>query len=116
MLGGAVTGFTKARAREREQVLAKAVDFPASRKTAALADILIDETLLDPGAVEIGYADGLRWSVALVERDADPDPERELSGDHVFVVTGAAGSIVSAITADLAEASGGTFHLLDLVP
>ena len=34
----------------------------------------------------------------------------------VFVVTGAAGSIVSAITADLAKASGATFHLLDLVP
>ena len=31
-------------------------------------------------------------------------------------VTGAAGSIVAAITADLAAASGGTFHLLDLVP
>ncbi|MGB9254553.1 MAG: SDR family NAD(P)-dependent oxidoreductase, partial [Candidatus Korobacteraceae bacterium] len=33
-----------------------------------------------------------------------------------FVITGAAGSIVSAITADLAAASGGTFYLLDLVP
>jgi NAD(P)-dependent dehydrogenase (short-subunit alcohol dehydrogenase family) len=32
------------------------------------------------------------------------------------VVTGAAGSIVSAITADLAAASGGTFYLLDLTP
>jgi NAD(P)-dependent dehydrogenase (short-subunit alcohol dehydrogenase family) len=34
----------------------------------------------------------------------------------VFLVTGAAGSIVSAITADLAAASRGTFHLLDLTP
>jgi NAD(P)-dependent dehydrogenase (short-subunit alcohol dehydrogenase family) len=34
----------------------------------------------------------------------------------VFLITGAAGSIVSAITADLAAASGGTFYLLDLVP
>ncbi len=32
------------------------------------------------------------------------------------MVTGAAGSIVSAITADLAVASAGTFHLLDLTP
>ena len=32
------------------------------------------------------------------------------------MVTGAAGSIVSAITSDLASASGGTFYLLDLVP
>jgi len=34
----------------------------------------------------------------------------------VFLITGAAGSIVAAITADLAAASGGTFYLLDLVP
>ena len=33
----------------------------------------------------------------------------------VFVVTGVAGSIVSAITA-ISAASGATFHLLDLVP
>ena len=39
-----------------------------------------------------------------------------LDKDTVFLVTGAAGSIVSAITADLAAASGGTFYLLDLVP
>ena len=116
VLGGAVSGFTKALAREREDVLVKVVDFAASRKKAALADVLMEETLLDPGAVEIGYADDLRWSVALVERDAEADPARKLSGDTVFVITGAAGSIVSAITADLAQASGGTFHLLDLVP
>src|SRR5436305_12285830 len=39
-----------------------------------------------------------------------------LDENTVFVITGAAGSIVSAITADLASASGGTFYLLDLVP
>ena len=34
----------------------------------------------------------------------------------MFLITGAAGSIVSAITADLAAASGGIFYLLDVVP
>ena len=43
-------------------------------------------------------------------------PARELTAETTFLVTGAAGSIVSAITADLASASGGTFHLFDLVP
>jgi malonyl CoA-acyl carrier protein transacylase len=115
-LGGAVTGFTKALARERADTLIKAVDFPAGRKTAALADTLIEETLRDPGAVEIGHADGLRWSVGLDEQPATPDPARALKADDVFLLTGAAGSIVSAIAADLAQASHGTFHLLDLVP
>ncbi len=115
-LGGAVTGFAKALARERADALVKAVDFPPGRQTAALADILIEETLRDPGAVEVGHADDLRWTVGLIEQPAIPDPARALTSDTVFVVTGAAGSIVSAITSDLAAASGGTFHLLDLVP
>jgi NAD(P)-dependent dehydrogenase (short-subunit alcohol dehydrogenase family) len=116
VMGGAVTGFTKALARERVDAHVKAVDFPPSRQTAQFADALIDETLRDPGAVEIGHADGLRWTVSLVEQQAVADADRTLGPSSTFLVTGAAGSIVSAITADLAEASGGVFHLYDLVP
>ncbi len=116
VMGGAVTGFTKSLARERPDALVKAVDFPPSRKTAGLAEVVIEETLRDPGAVEVGRAEDLRWSVGLLERPADPDASRALGSDTVFCITGAAGSIVAAITADLAAASGGTFHLLDLVP
>jgi acyl transferase domain-containing protein/NADP-dependent 3-hydroxy acid dehydrogenase YdfG/acyl carrier protein len=120
-LGGAVAGFAKAYRRERPDALVKAIDFPAfpvDGKTSALADSLIDETLRDPGCVEVGYAGGRRWGVGLADR---PFPEGDDPGDivgdePVFVVTGAAGSIVSAITADLAAAFGGTFHLLDLTP
>ena len=76
------------------------------------------ETLHDPGAVEVGHADELRWTVTLDERPAagEPGEGMALGPDTVFVVTGAAGSIVSAITQDLAGASGGIFHLLDLTP
>jgi NADP-dependent 3-hydroxy acid dehydrogenase YdfG len=117
-LGGAVTGFAKAYRRERPDALVKAVDFAVNRKTSALADVLIEETLRDPGCVEVGHAGGRRWGVGLVDR---PFPNAEEAGellgvDPVFLVTGAAGSIVSAITADLAAAWRGTFHLLDLTP
>jgi acyl transferase domain-containing protein/acyl carrier protein len=117
-LGGAVTGFTKAYARERPDLLAKAVDFYATKKTAALADALIEETLTDPGAVEIGRAGGRRWAVGLREVPfGDGSDGMALSKDTVFAVTGAAGAIVSAIVADLAKSSGGgVFHLLDLTP
>jgi len=117
-LGGAVTGFTKAYRRERPEVLAKTVDFPVGRKTAALADALIDETLRDPGAVEIGRAGGQRWTVGLAEVPfGDGSGGMTLGSDTVFTVTGAAGGIVSAIVADLAKAAGGgIFHLLDLTP
>ncbi len=116
-LGGAVTGFAKAYKREKNNAVVKAVDFEPSRKTSALADLLLAETLRDPGAVEIGYKDGQRWTIGLKEQ---PLPESEtgvkLDKDTIFLVTGAAGSIVSAITADLAAASGGVFYLLDLTP
>ena len=124
-LGGAVTGFAKAYRRERPDALVKAVDFPVSRKTSALADVLIDETLRDPGCVEVGHAGGRRWGVGLADRPFSDAGEAGRAGqvvseivgeDPVFLVTGAAGSIVSAITADLAAAFGGTFHLLDLTP
>jgi len=116
-LGGAVVGFTKTYNWERLDALAKAVDFEAERKASEIADILIEETLRDPGAVEIGYKDGLRWTVGLQEQPStDGKPGLTLDSNTVFCVTGAAGSIVSGITADLATASGGTFYLLDLVP
>jgi len=44
-LGGAVTGFVKAFKREKLAALVKAVDFEPSRKTAALSELLIEETL-----------------------------------------------------------------------
>ncbi len=116
-LGGAVVGFSKAYKRERPDVLVKAVDFEAQRNAEELAGILIEETLRDPGAVEIGYKAGLRWTIGLEEQPAaDGQPGLALDENTVFLITGAAGSIVSAITADLAAASGGTFYLLDLVP
>jgi NAD(P)-dependent dehydrogenase (short-subunit alcohol dehydrogenase family) len=130
-MGGSVTGFTKAYQKERmlearaagsieSSPLVKAVDFTASRKTAALADLLVAETLTDPGCVEVGYADGARWTVGLAERPFPAEPTSEampLTPETVAVVTGAAGSIVSAIVADLARAAGGgTFHLIDLTP
>jgi hypothetical protein len=58
-----------------------------------------------------------RWTIGLeVQPVADGQPGLPLGKDTVFVITGAAGSIVSAITADMAAASGGTFYLLDLAP
>jgi NAD(P)-dependent dehydrogenase (short-subunit alcohol dehydrogenase family) len=115
-LGGGVTGFTKAYKRERPDALVKTVDFEASRKTAAYADRLIAETLADPGVVEVGYYQDKRYTITLREEAAaDGQPGVTLDSDTLFLITGAAGGITSAIVTDLATASGGTFYLLDLV-
>ena len=116
-MGGAVSGFAKAYKRERPDAVIKVVDFASDRNPWEITTLLIDEALCDPGAVEIGYKDGLRWAVGLQEQPPqDSQPGLTLNKNTVFVITGAAGSIVSAITQDLAAASGGTFYLLDLVP
>ncbi len=114
VLGGAVAGLTKSFARERPDALVKAVDFAPGARAAELADVLIDETLRDGGAVEVGHALGRRWTVGLEERPVEPGSA--LPGRNgVWVVTGAAGSITSAILGDVA-AGGGEFWLLDLTP
>jgi len=116
-LGGAVVGFTKTLKRERTDAMVKAIDFQPDRDPAEIADALVAETLSDPGAVEIGYKSELRWTIGLQEQPAaDGQPGITLNNETVFLITGAAGSIVSAITADLAAASGGVFYLLDIVP
>ncbi|MFZ0171251.1 MAG: SDR family NAD(P)-dependent oxidoreductase, partial [Acidimicrobiales bacterium] len=116
-MGGAVTGFAKAYKRERTDCLVKAVDLAPAAGPAAIAAALIDETERDPGAIEVGLQDDLRWAIGLQEEAVgNGQPGLALGPDSVFVVTGAAGSIVSAVVADLARASGGTFHLLDLAP
>ena len=56
-LGGAVTGFAKTYKRERAESLVKAVDLKRTRNPNEVADLLIEETLRDPGAVEIGYTE-----------------------------------------------------------
>jgi NAD(P)-dependent dehydrogenase (short-subunit alcohol dehydrogenase family) len=130
-LGGAVQGFVKAYKRERRDALVKVVDFPADANDAEVAEALLSEALADPALVEVGRRAGERWSIGLEVRpvacprtssaprsgagEGAPSPAIRLDRDSVFVVTGAAGGITSAIVADLAAASGGTFHLLDLV-
>ncbi len=116
-LGGAVTGLVKAFKRERPEALVKAVDFAEGASSDDICSMLLEETLRDPGAVEIGRMNGLRCTIGLEERAVEADgPGLALGPDSVFVVTGAAGSIVSAIVADLAAAAGGgRFHLIDRV-
>lgn len=112
--GGAVSGFAKAFGRESPACLVKVVDFETTTGPAAIAQVLIDEILRDPGAVEVGYHNGHRYGLTLLEEDPSTEQVQSLGQDAVVLVTGAGGAITSAITADLARASRGTFHLLDL--
>ena len=79
----------------------------------------IDETLRDPGCVEVGHADGRRWGVGLAERPFPAAPttaRRVLGPDRCSSSPAPPAASSSAITADLAASWRGTFHLLDLTP
>jgi NAD(P)-dependent dehydrogenase (short-subunit alcohol dehydrogenase family)/acyl carrier protein len=115
-LGGAVSGFTKTYKREKPDATVKVVDFEAKLKAATVAERLIAETRWDPGACELGYAGEERWAITASFEALPEERPMALGKDSVFAITGAAGSIVSAIIDDLAKACGGTFHLLDLTP
>ena len=113
-----MTGFAKAYRKEKPGVLVKAVDFAAqpqdrrARRSAARGDVA--RPWLRRGGVRRRSALGRRPGRAAVRQrrwTASRSERRPCSWSP-----GAAGSIVSAITADLAAASGGTFHLLDLTP
>ena len=113
-MGGAVTGFAKAYSRELPDALVKAVDVGEAAEPGDVVGHLLDELRRDAGVVEVGWCGGQRFSISFEERPAaDDHPGLDLNEDSVFVVTGAAGGITSAIVGDLAGASGGTFHLLD---
>ncbi|MEM7435864.1 MAG: SDR family NAD(P)-dependent oxidoreductase [Myxococcota bacterium] len=115
-LGGAVCGFVKTLKRERPDATIKVVDFEGQCEGDAIAEALVEETELDPGVCEVGRVGDERWTLSTAAAPLGDEPVVALGADSVFVVTGAAGSIVSAIVADLAHATGGKFHLLDLSP
>ncbi|MBN1936519.1 MAG: SDR family NAD(P)-dependent oxidoreductase, partial [Anaerolineae bacterium] len=116
-LGGAVTGFAKAYAQERRETLVKAVDFEIDADERKIAEILVNETLGDLGAVEIGCYRGQRFGIGLIERPVDDERfDVHFNPDMVFLVTGGAGGISVPIVADLAGASLGTFYLTGRTP
>ena len=114
-LSGLVCGFTKAIGQERPDLFVKVVDFEAGLPAAAAASRLIEETLSDPGIVEVGWEKDLRYGVTLLERP-DGEPDFDLPKGSVFVVSGGSGAITSLIVLDLARATQGTFFLLDRNP
>jgi NAD(P)-dependent dehydrogenase (short-subunit alcohol dehydrogenase family) len=115
-LGGAVSGFAKAVAREREKAFVKIVDFETDATPAVIATRLIEETLQDPGALEIGWENDLRYGIATVEQPLPAEKNFALEAGSVFLISGGSGGIIRPIVEDLVRATRGTFYLLDRAP
>lgn len=115
-LGGAVAGFTKAYAWEHRGTLVKVVDFTTTAHDREIAEMLLEETLRDPGVVEIGREGEQRFSISLMEQELPGENPAQLKKGSVFLVTGGAGGICVPIVADLARASQGVFYLTGRSP
>ncbi len=113
--GGAVRGFAKAIQMERADSFVKVVDFAADESASMVAARLIEETLGDPGAVEIGWKGEQRFSVAMVERPVVAQ-SFELGEQPVFLVTGGSAGISAPVVVDLAQRTRGSFYLLSRTP
>ena len=115
-LGGAACGFAKAVAREREKAFVKIVDFETTVTPAIIATRLIDETLQDSGALEIGWENDLRYGIATLESTLPSEKNFTLEQGSTFLISGGSGGIIRPIVEDLVRATKGTFYLLDRVP
>jgi malonyl CoA-acyl carrier protein transacylase len=114
--GGLVSGFTKALARERTDVLIKTVDFAASASTADIANHLINETLWDPTVNEVGWRGDQRFSLTLVDEPLNEADRSDLPEQPVYLVSGGTAGIIAPILLDLAEHTQGAFFLLGRHP
>ncbi|HLG73705.1 MAG TPA: SDR family NAD(P)-dependent oxidoreductase, partial [Chloroflexota bacterium] len=104
---GGVTGFLKSLAQEAPAVRVKSVDV-ALTESSAVAAWLFEELFAADGIVEIGYREGQRIALELVEAPLyvggefgdEPAP---LNRDSVLLVTGGARGITAEAVALLAE-------------
>ena len=111
-LAGAAAGFAKAIARERKDIFVKVVDFSSKEKPASLANKLVEETLLDPAVVEVGWEGDQRFTLVLQDADCALAPSNPLAQGSVFLVSGGTGGIIAPILIDLAQQTQGHFYLL----
>ena len=111
-MGGAISGFTKALARERSDVLIKTVDFEAGASATLIASRLLEETLHDASVAEIGWEADLRYSAALVDEPAKNVDHQPLEQGTVFLVSGGTAGVVAPVLMDLVRSTKGKFYLL----
>lgn len=112
-LGGLVSGFAKALAKERPSMLVKVVDFEIQASNSQIAATLLNETLFDPSIVEIGIEQAQRFAIAAVEEPLVAQANAiTFEQNSVFVVSGGTAGVISPVLLDLATRLGGKYYLL----
>ena len=115
---GAVAGLVKTLAREWPDVRARVVDVDPREDADDLAAIFVEELLADDNRTEVGYRDGRRIVLQLVEVElpASSDEGVELRPGEPILITGGARGITAAVARDLARRWRPTFLLIGTSP
>lgn len=113
---GGVTGFMKCLALEWPSVRARTIDLNLSESTDVLADAIFDEIRQGGGDVEIGYFQGSRIGLQMMEMPSVLDPAFTLASDAVVLATGGARGITADICLEIAERFQPLFVLVGQTP
>lgn len=101
---GGVCGFTKALAREWQDVSCRAVDFEADAPPERIAEALLQELGTEDGRNEIGHRNGRRLTLDCVRSSLESGPSKiVLDSESVVLITGGARGITAEIARELAN-------------
>ncbi|RAL23895.1 hypothetical protein DL240_07030 [Lujinxingia litoralis] len=116
--GGAVSGFTKALAKEWEWAQVKVVDAPGALDEG-MATRVLEELVGGSDRVEVGLAEGMRHRPVVLEPEDVRAPSGSCRGpdaDSVILVTGGARGITAEVCVDLARRFGCALALVGRTP
>ncbi len=109
-LSGALAGLTKTVAREWTDVSCHAFDLSSSWRKDDSIEMLVQD-LLGKGSIEVGYREGQRYELEMIE--ADPtDEATTLEAGDVVVVSGGAQGVTKDVVVELANKHQPTLVLL----
>jgi acyl transferase domain-containing protein/NAD(P)H-dependent flavin oxidoreductase YrpB (nitropropane dioxygenase family)/NADP-dependent 3-hydroxy acid dehydrogenase YdfG len=120
-VGAGIRGLARTIAREFPDVLVRAVDVDTKEAPAKVARHLLDELAVRQAPPVVGYTNGTRSTLTVVETPAAPAPGAtpaalDLGPDAVVLLTGGARGITARAAVAIAAASGCHVELVGRTP
>jgi len=114
--GAGLRGLARTIAREHPDVLVRAVDVDTKEAPLKVASHLLDELVDGGGPVVVGYTNGTRSTLSLVEAPMPPGGDLGLGRDAVVLLTGGARGITARAAVAIAAATGCHVELVGRTP
>lgn len=108
---GSISGFLKTLGQEWPSVRVRAVDFAPS-EISTIADAILAELFAAEDVIEVGYRQGQRFALDLVEKPLVPQSEALPLEGAVVLVTGGARGITALAAIELARFYRPTFVIV----